>query len=186
MGGAPSAEQQVTAVTLPVTMETMFAAGRRSLPPVPRPVPGRETPVAAAAEHNTAADLPGGLPAAVPVLAPGPQDDGQTFVSRLRAAAPRLAQAGGAQSAVVREVVPPARHRRARCRIVLRSADGTESDLVFLGDAGRPEAGSSAGFGAQIEQWLRDGQQRRSPWLVPDDDAVDGLAIDLSVWHTRA
>ena len=159
-------------------METMFAAGRRSLPPVPRPALGRRTPIAA--PDDTAVVLP-----EAPDPATGPQDDGQEFVTRLRSAAALFAQAGGAQSAVVREVVPPARHRRARCRIVLRSADGTESDLVFLGAAGRPEAGSGNGFGGHIERWLRGGQRREPAWLVPDGDAVDGLAIDLSVWHAR-
>jgi hypothetical protein len=175
-------------------METMFAAGRRSLPPVPRPVIGRGSPVVAAAGAVDPTAVDGAevdgaeAPPAVdlPVLARGPQDDGQEFVTSLRAAAVRFARAGSAQSAVVREVVPPARHRRARCRLELRAADGTESDLVFLGAAGRPEAGSSAAFGAHIERWLRDGQRREPAWLVPDDDAVDGLAVDLSVWHARA
>ena len=51
-----------------------------------------------------------------------PMDAAQDFVTRLRASAPSLADAAGAESAVVREVVPPARHRRSRCRVVLRFA----------------------------------------------------------------
>ena len=46
-----------------------------------------------------------------------------------------FATAAGAQSAVVREAVPPARHRRSRCRVVLQWDDGEESDVTFLGPA---------------------------------------------------
>jgi hypothetical protein len=70
----------------------------------------------------------------VPARRPAvPQDTAQEFVTRLRASAPALAAAAGAESAVVREVVPPARHRRSRCRVVLRSSGGAQTDLTFLG-----------------------------------------------------
>ena len=61
------------------------------------------------------------------------QDPAQQFVARLRSSAADFAGAAGAESAVVREAVPPARHRRARCRLVLRYVDGTEIDVTFLG-----------------------------------------------------
>jgi len=133
-------------------METMFAASRRSLPPVPRP----------------ASD--------------GDDDPGQVFVARLRAAAPAFATAAGAQGAVVREAVPPARHRRSRCRVVLRYADGGESDLTFLGPAGRPGEDAQARFDTAIRRWLGAGQQRDDGWIVRDGDAPDGVAIDVTAW----
>lgn len=147
--------------TLAGTMETMVPATRRDLPPVPRPASGRAAEAAAAS---------------------GLDDSGQAFVARLRAAAPEFAAAGGAQHAVVREAVPPARHRRARCRVVLRYADGNERDLTFLGPAGHPGAGADLRFDAAIRRWLAAGQQREGGWIVPDDDAPDGAAVDVTAW----
>jgi hypothetical protein len=134
-------------------METMHAAGRRSLPPVPRPRGHEDTR----------------------------QDAAQRFVARLRAAAAEFAVAAGAESAVVREAVPPARHRRSRCRLVLRYADGAESDLTFVGPPGRP---AHTMFAAAIGRWLRTGQRRRAEWLVADPDAPGGLAVDVAAWLT--
>jgi hypothetical protein len=135
-------------------METMHAAGRRSLPPVPR--------------SGAAIDLQ--------------PDAGQAFVARLRGAAADFAAAAGAQSAVVREAVPPARHRRSRCRLVLRYADGLESDLTFLGPAGAPGRQARLGFDRQIQRWLAAGRPREAAWLVADPDAPDGVAVDVSAW----
>lgn len=103
-------------------------------------------------------------------------------MARLRAAAPRFAAAAGAQRAVVREAVPPARHRRARCRVVLRYPDGGESDLTFLGPAGQADADSETGFDGTIARWLGAGQPREAGWIVPDDDAADGAAVDVAAW----
>lgn len=91
-------------------MQTRDAVVRRPLPPVPRP--------GSAQEIRQAAD--------------------QQFVAGMRAGATGFTAAGGALSAVVAEVVPPARHRRARCRMVLRYAGGAQSDTTFLGPAGAP------------------------------------------------
>lgn len=113
-------------------------------------------------------------------------DPAQEYVARLRAAAADFAEAAGAESAVVREAVPPARHRRARCRLVLRYADESEVDVTFLGPAGRPGTPSRHGFDRQIRRWLADGQHREAAWLVDDDDASDGLAVDLSAWVAAA
>jgi len=113
-------------------------------------------------------------------------DPGQQFVARLRAAAAEFAEAAGAESAVVREAVPPARHRQARCRLVLRYADESEVDVTFLGPAGRPGTPSRHGFDRQIRRWLNAGQRREDAWLVPDQDASDGLAVDLSAWVAAA
>jgi hypothetical protein len=129
-------------------MDTMIAASRRRLPPVPR----------------------------------SGDDAAQLFVARLRAAAPRFATAAGARTAVVREAVPPARHRRSRCRVVLRYADDSERDLTFLGPAGRPGATPGARFDETIQRWLRAGLQREAGWIVPDDDAADGVAVDVTSW----
>lgn len=134
-------------------METIHAAGRRTLPPVPRS--------GAALEPQA--------------------DAAQAFVARLRSAAPDFAAAAGAASAVVPEAVPPARHRRSRCRVVLRFADGTEADLTFLGPAGSP-ARQRLGFDRQIQRWFGAGQPRDPRWLVPDADASDDEAIDLPAW----
>jgi hypothetical protein len=109
-------------------------------------------------------------------------DVGQQFVARLRSAAAAFATAAGAQRAVVREAVPPARHRRARCRLVLRGGDGEEIDLTFLGPAGRAGADTAHGFVTSIQRWLGDGQQRQPAWLVRDDDASDGTAVDVTAW----
>jgi hypothetical protein len=107
----------------------------------------------------------------------------QAFVARLRSAAALFAAAAGAQTAVVREAVPPARHRRSRCRVVLRFADGGEVDLSFLGLAG--SARRAAGFGAAIQRWLVAGCPRDPAWLVPDGDAAGGLAVDVAAWAAR-
>ena len=156
MRGTPS-----PAVRLGLTMETMHAAGRRSLPPVPRPA---ARPAATAQPVVTESDAE------------------QGFVARLRSAAGDFATAAGADSAVVREAVPPARHRRSRCRVVLRYADDTEADVTFLGPAGEPGSPSRHGFDRQIRRWLGNGQRRDHSWLVADPDAVGGVAVDLSAW----
>jgi hypothetical protein len=123
---------------------------------------------------------------AVARLSGGQVDAGQEFVDRLRATAGQFAAAAGAESAVVREVVPPARHRRARCRVVLRSRNRGDLDLTFLGPVSRPAARPERSFEALIQQWLhagydtaRDGQ---GAWLVADDEAPDGRAVDLTAW----
>jgi hypothetical protein len=110
------------------------------------------------------------------------EDAAQRFVARLRACATEFAAAAGAQSAVVPEAVPPARHRRARCRVVLRNPDGTETDLTFLGPAGRVPAPSGSGFDVQIRAWLATGRRRDTAWLVSDPAAADGVAVDLTAW----
>lgn len=210
-------------------METMHAAGRRNLPPVPRPAsdvpavavpapsagPPEETPAEqtmalqprlpddadgiAPADDDTAVFAPAvdlhvddALEAALdpavlaaadePELALEDDDPAQDFVSRLRAAAAEFAAAAGAQTAVVREAVPPARHRRSRCRVVLQYADGAEADLTFLGAVGRPGTPAWQGFDEQIQQWLGTGQQRQSAWLVEDAEAPDGVAVDVPAW----
>jgi hypothetical protein len=123
---------------------------------------------------------------AVPRVEDAELDPAQEYVTRLRAAAADFAEAAGAESAVVREAVPPARHRRARCRLVLRYADESEVDVTFLGPAGRPGTPSRHGFDRQIRRWLADGQHREDAWLVDDEDACDGLAVDLSAWAAAA
>jgi hypothetical protein len=125
---------------------------------------------------------PGSRP---PVPRTGDDEHGaQAFVTRLRGAAALFATAAGAQTAVVREAVPPARHRRSRCRIVLRFADGGELDLAFLGPAG--SARRAAGFGPAVQRWLAAGLPRDPAWVVPDPDAADGLAIDVAAWAAGA
>ena len=118
-------------------------------------------------------------------------DPEQLFVSRLRSSATHFAAAAGAQSAVVREAVPPARHRRSRCRVVLQWDDGAESDVTFLGPARRavdPERGPAAltvttsGFDAAIQQWLTEGRPESPLWLVPDEDSPAGTAVDVAAW----
>jgi hypothetical protein len=149
-------------------METMHAAGRRRLPPVPRPAGGRgeaAVPVAPSVEPSASES-----------------DGAQRFVARLRTAATEFAVAAGAESAVVPEAVPPARHRRARCRVVLRYADDSEIDVTFLGPAGEPGSPSRHGFDRQIRRWLGAGQIRDDAWLVQDPDAPDGIAVDVSAW----
>ncbi|SFO44186.1 hypothetical protein SAMN05660359_03519 [Geodermatophilus obscurus] len=115
-------------------------------------------------------------------LPDGQTDAAQDFVNRLRAAAPRFAAAAGADSAVVREVVPPARHRRARCRVVLRAADGSERDLTFLGPVSRAAALADRAFASTIQQWLDTRHDDEGAGLVPDDEAPGGHAVDLTAW----
>ncbi|MDQ1661743.1 MAG: hypothetical protein QOJ68_1723 [Blastococcus sp.] len=151
-------------------METVLTPGRRSLPPVPRP---------AAATVPEAIPLAGSVPASTAV---GDLDAiAQGFVNRVRSAAADFAAAAGAASAVVCEAVPPARHRRSRCRLVLQYADGSERDLTFLGEAGTPTR-SRLSFDRHIQGWLRAGQLREPAWLAADADAGDGLAIDIPAW----
>ncbi|WP_369134755.1 hypothetical protein [Modestobacter sp. I12A-02662] len=115
-------------------------------------------------------------------------DTSQLFVSRLRSSAASFARAAGAEEAIVREAVPPARHRRARCRVVLRYPGGEERDVTFLGPVVSPDLGkylSMSEFDALIQRWLRSGQERSRRWLVPDDEAADGVAVDVSAWLDR-
>jgi hypothetical protein len=159
-------------------METIHAGRRRSLPPVPR------TAIDSAMPLETVASA-----GALALALVGPDDhvdDAQRFVARLRGAATEFAAAAGAESAVVREAVPPARHRRSRCRVVLRSADGRETDVTFLGPVGSPSAGPEHEFGRDIAGWLASGQVRDDAWLVPDSDAPDGVAVDLTAWRSAA
>ena len=158
-----------------ITMETIHAGRRRSLPPVPRTAIDSAMPLETVASASALAlSL---------VAADSPVDDAQRFVSGLRSAASEFAAAAGAESAVVREAVPPARHRRARCRVVLRSAEGEVTDLTFVGDVGSPSAAAQAAFALDTARWLAGGQVRDRAWLVADADAHDGTAVDLSAWR---
>jgi hypothetical protein len=113
-------------------------------------------------------------------------DPAQEFVMRLRASASALAAAAGAESAVVREVVPPARHRRSRCRVVLRSAGGAETDLTFLGPVSSAAGAPERAFDLQIRAWLTAELGGGGEWLVPDEDAPDGVAVDVAAWSAAA
>jgi hypothetical protein len=163
-----------TLATLLLTMET-HTAGRRILPPVPRRAAGQGRVRVAREPLNS-----GTLARAAA------HDAGQTFVAQLRAAAPAFATAAGARNAVVREAVPPARHRRSRCRVVLRDLDGAETDLTFVGEPRQPGTPDHRGFEAQICAWFRAGQPRDTAWIVPDPDALDGLAVDVAAWAADA
>ena len=126
-------------------------------------------------------------PLPAPVRLPdGRPDPAQDFVDRLRAAAPRFAVAAGVDTAVVREVVPPARHRRARCRVVLRTTDGSERDLSFLGPVSRAAARADRAFESSIRQWLGTPQGDEGAGLVSDDEAPGGYAVDLTAWSAPA
>ena len=130
-------------------------------------------------------------PAVPPLPAPvrrpaAPMDAAQEFVARLRAAASSLAAAAGADTAVVREVVPPARHRRSRCRVVLRFAGGGETDLTFLGPVSSAAAAPERAFDLQIRAWLSSELGQAGSWLVPDDEAPDGVAVDVTAWSAVA
>ncbi len=130
-------------------------------------------------------------PAVPPLPAPvrrgaAPLDAAQEFVTRLRASAAVLAAAADADTAVVREVVPPARHRRSRCRVVLRFADGTETDLTFLGPVSSAAAAPERAFDLQIRAWLASELGRGGSCLVPDDDAPEGVAVDVTAWSSAA
>ncbi|UOY01614.1 hypothetical protein [Blastococcus sp. PRF04-17] len=121
---------------------------------------------------------------AAPAGETGDTDPAQEFVARLRSAAAEFAEAAGAESAVVREAVPPARHRRARCRVVLRYADDTTTDLTFLGPAGSPARPSRHAFDRQIRRWFGSGQHRSERWVVADPEASEGVAVDVTAWVT--
>jgi hypothetical protein len=111
-----------------------------------------------------------------------PLEAAQEFVTRLRASASSLAAAAGADTAVVREVVPPARHRRSRCRVVLRFAGGGEIDVTFLGPVSSAAAAAERAFDLQIRAWLTCELGREGSWLVADDEAPDGVAVDVTAW----
>jgi hypothetical protein len=110
-------------------------------------------------------------------------DAAQEFVTRLRASAPSLATAAGADSAVVREVVPPARHRRSRCRVVLRFTGREETDVTFLGPV---SSSAERAFDLQIRAWLASELGREGSWLVADDESPDGVAVDVTAWSATA
>jgi hypothetical protein len=136
-------------------METTDAVVRRPLPPVPRPGSVQETRQAAA----------------------------QQFVAGMRAGAAGFGAAGGALSAVVAEVVPPARHRRARCRVVLRHAGGAQADTTFLGPAGAPTLAAREWFAGEICRWLAAGRQPDASRPDPDAAAATGAqVVDVSAW----
>lgn len=159
-------------------METIHAGRRRSLPPVPRAAIDGAMPLETVASAGALA---------LALVRPDvPLDDAQRFVARLRSAASDFAAAAGAESAVVREAVPPARHRRARCRVVLRATDGRLTDVTFLGAAGKPSSSAQSAFDLDIARWLADGQVRDGAWLVSDTDAHGGVAIDLSTWRSTS
>ena len=162
-------------VSIPVGDDTPTVAGLPAVAPGPPPAA-----IPAAAGPRTAPGWAGRSPV------PGAPDPAQDFVSRLRSAAPGFATAAGAESAVVREAVPPARHRRSRCRVVLRFADGDESDVTFLGPVSRAATEELTGFHAHIEQWFGAGQGRDQRWLVDDDEAADGVAVDVTAWRLEA
>jgi hypothetical protein len=124
-------------------METITAASRDGTPPAPRPAADRDT-------RPPVLRRP-------PVPRPTRDDPGQLFVAAVRSAASRFAGTAGAATALVAEVVPPARHRRARCRVVLLAVDGTQSDVTFLGAAGSPAGGAPTAFADGIAGWLADG-----------------------------
>jgi len=112
----------------------------------------------------------------------------QIFVSKLRASARGFASAAGADQAIVREAVPPARHRRSRCRVVLLYGNGQEADVTFLGPVSNSVGSKDltmSEFDIAIQQWLGAGQERSRKWLVPDEEAADGVAIDVSAWLDR-
>ena len=155
-------------------METIHAGRRRSLPPVPRSAIDGAMPLETVASA--------GALALTLVDADALMDDAQRFVTGLRSAATEFAAAAGAESAVVREAVPPARHRRARCRVVLRSADGEVTDVTFLGAVGIPTAAAQSAFALEVTRWLGSGQVRDATWLVADADAHGGTAVDVSAW----
>ena len=113
-------------------------------------------------------------------------DAAQEFVTRLRASASSLAAAAGADTAVVREVVPPARHRRSRCRVVLRFAGGEEIDVTFLGPVRSAAAAPERAFDLRIRAWLSAGLGSEGSWLVADDEAPDGVAVDVTAWSAAA
>ena len=120
--------------------------------------------------------------------APELGDTAQFFVNRLRRSAASFAAAAGAEEAVVREAVPPARHRRSRCRVVLRYRNGAESDVTFLGPVASPartKEVTMSQFDTSIQLWLGTGQERSRKWLVPDDEAADGVAVDVTAWLDR-
>jgi hypothetical protein len=113
-------------------------------------------------------------------------DAAQEFVTRLRTCASSLATAAGAETAVVREVVPPARHRRSRCRVVLRFAGGEETDLTFLGPVSSAPDAPERAFDLQIRAWLTVELGSEGSWLVPDDEAPAGVAVDVIAWAAAA
>jgi hypothetical protein len=78
---------------------------------------------------------------------------------------------------LVAEVVPPARHRRARCRLVLLTGDGGSVGHVFLGAAGRPSADASTALTAAVAGWL--GRTATTDGLREAGPAGD-LVVDLS------
>jgi hypothetical protein len=164
-------------------METILAPTRRSLPPVPRSAAtaASDVPFTPASGDPSAAGSATASPSLVAPASADLDDIAQAFVTRLRAAAADFAEAAGAERATVCEAVPPARHRRSRCRLVLQYADGTERDLTFLGAPGSPSR-SRVSFDRHIQGWLRSGQVREPAWLVADADTADGVAIDVPAW----
>ena len=68
----------------------------------------------------------------------------------------------------------------------LRSAGGAETDLTFLGPVSSAAAAPEHAFDLQIGAWLASGLGGGGDWLVPDDEAPDGVAVDVSAWSAAA
>ena len=68
--------------------------------------------------------------------------------------------------------------------MVLRWADGAESDVTFLGPTER-SAGTPPDLDVQIRRWLTEGRPEDPSWLVPDEDSPAGTAVDVAAWLAR-
>jgi hypothetical protein len=70
--------------------------------------------------------------------------------------------------------------------VVLRSAEGAETDLTFLGPVSSAAAAPEHAFDVQVRAWLGAELGAGGDWLVPDDDAPGGVAVDVTAWSAAA
>jgi hypothetical protein len=66
--------------------------------------------------------------------------------------------------------------------VVLRFAEGGETDLTFLGPVSSTTSAPEQVFDLQIRAWLSSELGREGSWLVADDEAPDGVAVDVTAW----
>jgi hypothetical protein len=70
--------------------------------------------------------------------------------------------------------------------VVLRFAESGETDLTFLGPVSSATAAPERAFDLQIRAWLSSELGREGSWLVSDDEAPDGVAVDVTAWSAAS
>ncbi len=60
------------------------------------------------------------------------------------------------------------------------------TDLTFLGPVSSAGTAPERAFDLQVQAWLGSELGREGSWLVADDEAPDGVAVDVTAWSAAA